>query len=100
MPTTNNSIGLTVAGLVGYDGAGLFTATSATTANVLVGGGSVDTIINVAPPGDVGTPLISNGVVGTTPVFGTCAVRGGGTGLATLTTYELMAGGTSSTNAM
>jgi len=96
---TNNAIALTATGLVGYDGAGNFTATSVTTANILSGGGSSDTIVNIAPPNNNGTPLISQGA-STTPVFGTALVRGGGTGLATLTAFELMAAGTTSTGVM
>lgn len=95
-----NSINLTTGGIVGYDGAGNFTATGVTTANVLIGGGSNDTLVNVAPPNNIGTPLISNGTTGTNPVFGTCEPRGGGTGLSALVAYELMAGGTTTTNPM
>src|SRR6266404_5763804 len=99
MPTTNNSIGLTVAGLVGYNGTGTFTATSTVGTNVLIGTAAGDTVVNVAPPSNIGTPLISQGA-GTNPAFGTCQVRGGGTGLATLTAFELMASGTTTTGDM
>jgi hypothetical protein len=97
---TNNAIALTAAGIVGYDGAGNFTATAAVQSNVLIGGGGAQTLVNVAPPGNIGTPLISNGAVGTAPVFGTAQVRGGGTGLATLTANQLMASGTTATGNM
>lgn len=97
---TTNSIALTATGLVGYDGAGTFNATTISQSNVVIGGGSTSTYAGVAAPGNVGTPLISNGGAGTAPVFGTAQVRGGGTGLATLSTYQIMAGGTSATGDM
>ncbi len=97
---TNNAIALTAAGLVGYDGAGTFNATTITQSNVVIGGGSTSTYAGVAPPANIGTPLISNGIAGTAPAFGTAQVRGGGTGLATLTANELMASGTTSTGNM
>jgi hypothetical protein len=98
MATTNNAINLTSQGLVGYNGTGTFSSTLVTTNCVLVGSGP-ESFSNVAAPANAGTPLVSNGP-SVPPVFGTCEPRGGGTGLTTLVSYELMAGGTSSSNPM
>ena len=97
---TTNSIALTATGLVGYDGAGTFNATTIPQGSVVTGGGSTSTYISVAPPNNAGTPLVSQTGVNSPPVFGTCEVRGGGTGLTTLSTFQLMAAGTGSTTSM
>jgi len=58
---TNNSINLNTAGISGYNGAGTFTGSSVSAHNVLVGGATSDTIVNVAPSSTVGFVLTSNG---------------------------------------
>jgi hypothetical protein len=91
---TNNSINVTAAGLITYDGAGNFTSSPLVNTNVLIGNSSANGTSNVAPPTNIGTPLVSNGATGSAPIFGTALVRGGGTGLTTLATNQLLAGGT------
>jgi hypothetical protein len=61
-----------------------------------VGGASNDVLVNVAPSATSGVPLVSSGA-SADPSYGTAVVAGGGTGLATLTAYELLAAGTTAT---
>jgi hypothetical protein len=96
MATTNNAINVTAQGIVGYDGAGNFVS-SALTGNAVLISGNSQVISNVIAPGNIGTPLVSTGAA---PAFGTCEPRGGGTGLTALVAYELLAGGTGTTNPM
>jgi len=96
---TNNAINLSTAGITGYNGSGVFTGTAVTQYYVLIGGSSSDTLSNVAPSATAGVPLISAGS-SANPAFGTAVVAGGGTGLATLTAYELLAAGTTSTGTL
>lgn len=65
---TNNSINLKNTGIAGYNGAGTFNASPVTAHNVLVGGGTSDTIANVPPSATVGFVLTSNGT-GSDPSF-------------------------------
>lgn len=92
---TNNAINLQAAGVVTYNGAGAFTASTFSQYTVLLGGVS-NAISSAAPSATSGVPLISQGAAAN-PAFGTAVVAGGGTGLATLVAYELLAAGTTST---
>ena len=95
---TNNAINLSAAGLAKYDGVGGFTGVTVTQHDLLIGAAS-NGITSVAPSATVGVPVVSAGT-GSDPVFGTAVVAGGGTGLATLTAYELLAAGTTSTGSL
>jgi hypothetical protein len=64
--------------------------------NLLVGGATSQVLVNIAPSATSGVALISQGSAAN-PAYGTVVVAGGGTGLATLTAYALIAGGTTST---
>jgi len=66
--------------------------------NVLTGDAG-NTVNNVPPSATSGVPLISQGAAAQ-PIFGTAVVAGGGTGVATLTAYGLMCGGTTTTAAV
>jgi len=94
----SNSINVSSAGVVGFDGTA-FVETALTNHNVLLGGATSSAIQQVAPSATAGVPVVSAGAAAN-PVFGTAVVAGGGTGLATLTAYELMAAGTTSTGNM
>ncbi len=96
---TNNAINLNAAGITGYNGSGTFAGTPVVAHNVIVGGASNDVLVNVAPSATVGVPLVSAGA-SADPAYGTAVVAGGGTGLATLTAFELLAAGTTSTGAL
>ena len=63
--------------------------------NVMVGAAN-KALASVAPSATSGIPVISQGA-SANPAFGTAVVAGGGTGLATLTAYGLIAAGTTST---
>ncbi len=93
---TNNAIALTTAGITGYDGAGNFTGTAVTAHNIIVGGATSQVLVNVAPSATAGVPVVSAGA-SSNPTFGTAVVAGGGTGLTTLTAFQLIAAGTTST---
>ena len=95
---TNNAINLSAAGLANYDGAGTFTGVTLTQHDLLIGAAS-NAITSVAPSATAGVPVVSAGA-GVDPTFGTAVVAGGGTGLATLTAYELLAAGTTPTGAL
>lgn len=69
--------------------------TGLTNHNLLIGAGT-DTITKVAPSATSGVPVVSQGAAAD-PAFGTATVPGGGTGLTSLSTYQLLAGGTTST---
>lgn len=91
-----NSINATTPGIVGLNAAGVWTGTAVTQYNVLVGGATSQVLVNIAPSATSGVALISQGSAAN-PAYGTVVVAGGGTGLATLSTYQLLAGGTTST---
>jgi hypothetical protein len=93
---TNNSINLGTAGITGYNGTGTFTGTPVTAFNVILGGATNDTLVNVAPSVTSGIPLVSSGSLAN-PVFGTAVVPGGGSGLTSTTAFAVLAGGTTST---
>lgn len=69
--------------------------TSLTAHNLIIGNGTSNATL-LAPSGASGIPLISGGS-SADPSYGTALVAGGGTGLATLTAYAVLAGGTTST---
>jgi hypothetical protein len=92
----NNAVNATTAGIVGLSAAGVWTGTPVTQYNVLVGGATSQVLVNIAPSATSGVALISQGA-SANPAYGTVVVAGGGTGLATLTAYALLAGGTTST---
>lgn len=94
--TFNNAVNATTPGIVGLNSSGVWTGTSVTQYNVIVGGSATDTLSNIAPSATSGVALISQGA-SSNPAFGTVVVAGGGTGLSSLTAYELLAGGTTST---
>lgn len=83
MSTPANSLDITQAGLVKFDGISNFTGVTVTNHNVLLGGAS-NAITSVAPSATSGVPLISQGAA-SDPVFGAVSVAGGGTGATTLT---------------
>lgn len=80
---TENAINLSSSGIVRYDGAGTFAASSVTQHDLLIGGAS-NAITSVAPSATSGVPVISQGA-SADPAFGTAVVAGGGTGAVTLT---------------
>lgn len=92
---TNNSINLSQSGIVNYNGTGTFTGVTVTQHDLLIGA-AANSITSVAPSATAGIPVVSAGAA-SDPVFGTTVVAGGGTGLATLTAFELLAAGTTST---
>jgi hypothetical protein len=59
---TNNAVNLSAAGITGYNGTGTFVGNPTSTHNLLVGGVSSDSIVNVPPSATVGFVLTSNGV--------------------------------------
>lgn len=100
MATATNSLNIKGNGVVAFNNAtGAFTETALTQYSLLSGGATPQTINQVAPSATSGVPVISQGA-SAQPVFGTAVVAGGGTGLATLTAYGLMAAGTTSTGNM
>lgn len=62
-------------------------------------GGANNLLNNVAPSATSGVPVISQGA-SSQPIFGTAVVAGGGTGVATMTAYALVCGGTTTTGAV
>ena len=58
--------------------------------------GAANNLVSVAPSATSGVALISQGA-SANPAFGTVVIAGGGTGLASMTAYALLAGGTTST---
>jgi hypothetical protein len=59
--STNNSANIKSAGITGYNGSGTFVGTPVTQHNLLVGGATTDTIVNIPPSSTVGFVLTSNG---------------------------------------
>jgi len=96
---TNNAINLSAAGITGYNGSGTFVGNLMTQYNVVIGGSSSDTLANVAPSATAGIALVSAGA-SSNPAFATVVVAGGGLGVSSLTAYELIAAGTTSTGAV
>jgi hypothetical protein len=92
---TNNAVNINATGIIKYDGAGTFTATTTTNHNLLIGAAS-NAITNVAPSATSGVPVISQGS-SADPTFGTVVVAGGGTGNTSTTAYAVQCGGTTST---
>jgi hypothetical protein len=62
MVATNNSINLSSAGIVGYDGAGTFAGTTVTQYAVITGGAATDTLSSVGPLTDGQLVIGSTGV--------------------------------------
>tara|TARA_R110000868_G_scaffold136519_2_gene349499 strand:+ start:256 stop:963 length:708 start_codon:yes stop_codon:yes gene_type:complete len=92
-----NSINLNSNGIPGYNtSTGAFTATALTQYYVLSGGASAQSINQIAPSATVGVPLVCQGV-SAHPIYTEALVVGGGTGRSSLTAFELLAGGTTST---
>lgn len=73
-----NSINESTTGICGFTGTA-FTGTAVTQYNVILGGATSSTLVNVAPGATSGVPLISQGAA-SNPLFGTAVVAGGGTG--------------------
>lgn len=113
--TKANAINESTTGISGFDGTG-FVGTPVTQYNVLTGAATSSALNNVAPSATSGVPLISQGAA-SQPVFGTAVVAGGGTSAtsfningavfsnttttgalasATLTSGQLLIGGTTS----
>lgn len=88
---TNN----TTTGINGFTGTA-FTGTAVTQYNLIAGGATTSTLVNIAPSSTSGVPVISQGA-SANPIFGTAVVAGGGTGLTSATAYAVLCGGTSST---
>lgn len=95
MPTPANTLDITAAGLVKFDGTATFSGVTVTQHNVLVGGAS-NSITSVAPSATAGIPLVSNGS-SADPSFTTSVVAGGGTGAVTFTAYSVICAGTTAT---
>ena len=96
---TTNSLNINSSGVVAYNATtGVFAQSVLTQFNALVAGAG-NAIVSVAPSATAGVPFISSGA-GVDPAFGTAVVAGGGTGLATLTAYELLAAGTTATGSL
>jgi hypothetical protein len=94
-----NSLNINNSGVVSFNSTtGVFTETAITQYNVLLGGAG-NVISSIAPSATAGIPFISGGATANGS-FGTAVVAGGGTGLATLTAYALLAGGTTSTGVL
>ena len=99
MVVYTNGLGIKTSGIPAYDSTtGIFTQSTITQYSTLVAGAS-NAIVSVSPSATAGVPLVSAGS-SASPVFGTTVVAGGGTGLATLTAYALLAGGTTSTGVL
>ena len=94
---TNNAINLKAQGLAYYNGTGVFSAPSLSQYYTIVGDAN-NNVTGVAP-GTTGYALVSGGA-SANPSYAILGVPGGGTGLATLTAYALMAAGTTSTDNM
>lgn len=92
---TNNSSNQSAAGLAKYNGTGTWSGVTVTQYYALVGD-TGNGIVSVNPGSTAGVALVSGGA-STNPSFATVVVAGGGTGLATLTAYQLLAAGTTST---
>lgn len=80
---TGNIINVNSTGIVKYDGAGTFSATTVTQHDLLIGGAS-NAITSVAPSSTSGVPVISQGS-SADPIFGTVAIAGGGTNAVSFT---------------
>ena len=65
---TGNAINADTPGIVGYDGVGNFTGTSAVQYSVVIGGATLSTLVMIAPSATVGNPLVSAGV-SSNPVY-------------------------------
>ena len=93
----NNAVNASTPGIVGLNSSGVWTGTSVTQYNVIIGGSATDTLVNVAPSATSGMALTSAGASANPTFANAVVVAGGGTGLTTLTAYELLAAGTSAT---
>ncbi len=93
-----NSLDISSAGLVKFDGTATFSAVTTTQHDLLIGAAS-NGITSVAPSATSGVPVISQGA-GVDPTFGTAVVAGGGTGETSFTAYSVLCGGTTSTGAL
>lgn len=93
--TPGNSLNITAAGLVKFDGTSAFSGVTTTQHDLLIGAAS-NGITSVAPSATSGVPVISQGA-SSDPTFGTAVVAGGGTGLTSATAYAVLCGGTTST---
>jgi hypothetical protein len=100
MPSTpGNSLNISSAGIVKFDGTATFSADTVTQYNALVGGTS-NAITSVAPSATAGVPLVSGGA-SADPSFTTAVVAGGGTGKTSFAdTNSLLISGTTTTGAL
>lgn len=98
MPTPSNSLNISSAGLVKFDGTSAFSGVTVTNHNMLVGASS-NGITSVAPSATSGVPVISQGA-SADPAFGTAVVAGGGTGSTSFTTYGPVVAAATSTGAL
>lgn len=92
--TPANSLNITTAGIVKFDGTATFSAITVTQHDVLVGAAS-NGITSVAPSATSGVPLVSGGA-SADPSFTTAVVAGGGTGQVTLTNHGVLVGAATS----
>lgn len=83
MSTPCNSLDISQAGLVKFDGISTFTGVTVTNHNVIVGAAS-NGLTSVAPSATVGYPLVSQGS-SADPSFAVLTIPGGGTGVPTVT---------------
>jgi hypothetical protein len=84
MPTSNNALNITTAGIPVFNGTSAFAATTTTQYNIL-SGSTANAINNIPPNATSGIPLISQGS-SSQPTFGTAVIAGGGTGVTSVTT--------------
>lgn len=94
MPTPTNSLNISSAGLVKFDGTSTFSGVIVTQHDLLIGAAS-NGITSVAPSATSGVPVISQGV-SADPTFGTAVVAGGGTGRTSLTNHGVLVGASTS----
>jgi hypothetical protein len=97
MATATNSLNINGNGFVAFNNTtGAFSETAMTQYNLLTGGASAQAINQIAPSATSGIPVISQGAAAY-PIYGTAVVAGGGTGVASLTAYAVICGGTTTT---
>lgn len=88
--TVTNALNITAAGLVKFDGVSAFSGVTVTQYNLLIGSTS-NGITSVSPSATSGIAVISQGS-SANPTFGTVVVAGGGTGLTSITSHNLIIG--------
>lgn len=96
--TKGGTAATTLTGVLTGNGTSAVTANAVTQYGTVIAGAS-NAVSSVAPSATSGVPFISQGAAAN-PVYGTAVVAGGGTGVATLTAYGVLAAGTTATGAI